>query len=239
MQNPETENLPTHIAIIMDGNGRWAAKRHMPRTFGHKAGAEATRKTVRAAGELGLKYLTLFAFSSENWTRPEAEIGDLMGLLKTYLKSETAELTKNNVRLRVIGRRDRLSADIVELIEQVENTSRDNTGLQLTIALDYGGRDDIVNAVERLVAEGVTVTEDAISARLYTHDLPEPDLLIRTSGEMRISNFLLWQCAYAEFYFTDVLWPEFDGEHLKRAIADYSTRQRRFGGVVASQISGI
>lgn len=229
--NSPHEGLSTHIAIIMDGNGRWAQNRHMPRSFGHKAGVEATRKTVRAAGELGVEYLTLFGFSSENWTRPEGEISDLMGLLRTYLKSETADLHKNNVRLRVIGRRDRLAADIVALIEHVEATSRDNTGLQLTIALDYGGRQDIVDAVKSLVADGVEPSEEAISARLSTHELPAPDLIIRTSGEMRISNFLLWQGAYAEFYFDDVLWPDFDGEHLKRAMAHYATRQRRFGGI--------
>lgn len=237
-----TQNLPRHVAIIMDGNGRWAALRKMPRTMGHKSGVEATRRAVKAAGEIGVKYLTLFGFSCENWSRPEAEISDLMGLLRFYLRSEAAELHKNNVRLRVIGRRDRLAPDILELIANTEVMTTGNDGLQLTIALDYGGRQDIVQAVQAIIASGVAadeVDEGKISQHLYTHDLPEPDLLIRTSGEQRMSNFLLWQGAYSEFYFDNVLWPDFGAEHFNAALASYAERERRYGAVPAVQDSQV
>ena len=215
----------------MDGNGRWAKSRRLPRTAGHKKGIEATKKIVAHAGEIGLQYLTLYAFSTENWQRPEEEINDLMTLLRFYLKSETADLLKNNARLRVIGRRDRLSRDIVEMIENVETLSEKNTGLNLTIALDYGSREEIVKAVNTAIQNGQPLTEDDLSEYLYTSGIPDPDLLIRTSGEYRISNFLLWQCAYSEFYYTDILWPDFTPEAFDNAIAAYHNRERRFGGI--------
>lgn len=231
MQGALLQNLPAHVAVIMDGNGRWAKARGLPRTAGHKMGVDAARRCVRAAGELGIRYITLFGFSNENWSRPSSEISDLMGLLRLYLRSEAAELHKNGVRLRVIGRRDRLSADIVTMIEETERLTAGNTVLNLTIALDYGGKQDIVEAARAVAASGDEITEDAIEARLMTADLPAPDLLIRTSGEQRISNFMLWQCAYSEFVFMDVLWPDFGREQLEAALADYAQRQRRFGAV--------
>lgn len=234
MATIDPETLPTHVAVIMDGNGRWAKTRGLPRTAGHKQGLEAARRATRAAAEIGVKYLTLFGFSNENWSRPKAEIFDLMGLLRVYLRAEAADLHKNGIRLCVIGRRDRLDADIVEMIENTEKLTVDNTKLVLTIALDYGGRQDIAEAMKRIIAKGITadqITEDLISAHLMTADMPEPDLLIRTSGEERISNFLLWQCAYTEFYFSDVLWPDFNRDHMEQAVIEYACRQRRFGGV--------
>lgn len=227
------QNQPCHVAVIMDGNGRWAKMRGLPRTVGHKSGVDAARRVVEAAGALKLQYITLFGFSNENWSRPETEIGDLMGLLRLYLRSDAADLHKNNVRLRVIGRRDRLSDDIVKMIEQTEAMTSGNTALNLTIALDYGGQQDIVQAVNAAIAAGTPVDEEKFGKLLMTSDLPDPDLLIRTSGEQRISNFLLWQCAYTEFVFTDVLWPDFGRDHLEAAMAIYSARQRRFGGVEA------
>lgn len=226
--------LPEHIAIIMDGNGRWAKARGLPRSMGHKKGVEATRKAVTRAGEIGVKYLTLYAFSTENWQRPKDEINDLMGLLRLYIKSETAELHKNNVRLRVIGFRDRLSPDIIEMIENIEKLTINNTGLNLTIALDYGGRQDIVQAVKTIVSKDINpdnIDEETISSCLFTSDIPDPDLLIRTSKEYRISNFLLWQCAYAEFVFVDCLWPDFSNDTFDQAIQEYQARDRRYGGI--------
>jgi undecaprenyl diphosphate synthase len=234
MPKPDPDTLPRHAAIIMDGNGRWAKARGLPRGAGHKQGVEAARRTVRAAGEMGIAYLTLFGFSNENWSRPQSEIFDLMTLLRLYLRAEAADLHKNNVRLQAIGRRDRLDRDIVEMIEKTESLTRNNTGLHLTIALDYGGRQDILETVKTLLREKAdpdTLSIEGFSARTMTADLPEPDLLIRTSGEMRISNFLLWQCAYTEFFFTDVLWPDFGRDHLEQALVEYARRQRRFGGV--------
>ncbi|MBU6235022.1 MAG: di-trans,poly-cis-decaprenylcistransferase [Alphaproteobacteria bacterium] len=229
------ETLPKHVAVIMDGNGRWAKARGLPRTMGHKSGVDAARRTVQAARELGIKYLTLFGFSNENWSRPEGEIGDLMGLLRLYLRSEAADLHKNGVRLRVIGRRDRLAEDIVRMIAETEKLTADNTVLNLTIALDYGGRQDIVQAIRALVESGKPVTEENFANCLMTAELPEPDLLVRTSGEQRISNFLLWQCAYTEFVFTDLLWPDFGREQLEDAVRVFAQRQRRFGGVEPTQ----
>lgn len=232
----DPETLPRHVAVIMDGNGRWAGKRGLQRTAGHKSGVDAARRAVRAAGEIGVKYLTLFGFSNENWARPEAEVFDLMGLLRMYLRAEAAELHKNGVRLRVIGRRDRLDADIIEMIVNTENLTRENDHLHLTIALDYGGRQDILEAAKKLIRAGANpdaLDEAAFAQNLMTADLPEPDLLIRTSGEQRVSNFLLWQCAYTEFVFLDVLWPEFSRDHLEQAVIEYACRQRRFGGVDA------
>lgn len=236
-------HIPNHIAIIMDGNGRWASSRGLPRTFGHKQGAEAARKVTTAAAELGVKYLTLFGFSSENWNRPETEVSELMRLLRYYLRSETAELHKNNIRLRVIGDRAAFASDIVELIGNAEDLTEANTGLCVMIALNYGGRADIVQAAQKLsamaVERGTAFSTDEVKAlmdnTLLTAGVPDPDLLIRTSGEKRISNFLLWQCAYAEFVFTDTLWPDFDKAALKSALDEYASRDRRFGAVKQSQ----
>lgn len=230
----DPETLPRHVAVIMDGNGRWAKSRGLPRTAGHKMGVDASRRIVKAARDIGIEYITLFGFSNENWNRPETEIFDLMGLLRIYLRAEAADLHSNGVRLRVIGRRDRLAADIVEMIENTEKLTEKNDKLNLTIALDYGGRQDILQAVKALIDQGVKstdVTEQSIAAATLTSALPDPDLLIRTSGEQRISNFLLWQSAYTEFVFTDVLWPDFNRDHLERAIAEYACRQRRFGAL--------
>ncbi|NNG04446.1 MAG: isoprenyl transferase [Inquilinus sp.] len=227
---------PAHVAIIMDGNGRWARARGMPRSLGHHRGAEAVRRVVEAAPDLGVTHLTLFGFSSENWARPQEEVGELMSLLRKYLRSEIAELHANGVRLRVIGERRKLAADIVELIENAEALTADNTGLQLTIALSYGARQELAAAARRLaddVRNGLLAPEDvdeaAVASRLFTCDLPDPDLIIRSSGEKRISNFLLWQAAYAELVFVETLWPDFTREHLATAISEYRRRERRFG----------
>lgn len=228
--------VPQHIAIIMDGNGRWAQARGLPRVMGHKRGAEAARKVVRAAAELGVSYVTLFGFSSENWARPADEIGELMNLLRHYLRSETADLHKNNAVLRVIGDRSAFDRDIVELIENAENLTVNNDGVVVVIALNYGGRNDILQAAkiaaQRAIENGVVDQVEAdFNASLMTSGMPDPDLLVRTSGEQRISNFLLWQCAYAEFVFTDILWPDFDKAALQDAIAQYQMRDRRYGGL--------
>jgi len=231
---------PIHVAVIMDGNGRWAQARGLPRTAGHKAGAEAVRRTVRAAVELGVPYLTLFGFSSENWKRPKAEVGDLMGLLRFYLRSEIAKLNAEGVRLRVIGDRGRLDRDIVDLIEDAERLTSGNSRLNLTVALSYGSRQEIVAAARRLaerVARGdlalEALDERCFEGALETAGLPDPDLLIRTSGEQRVSNFLLWQMAYTELAFVDVLWPDFGHAHLQDAIMDFQGRDRRFGGTAS------
>lgn len=231
---------PVHVAIIMDGNGRWAQARGLPRTAGHKAGAEAVRRTIRAAVELGVPYLTLFGFSSENWKRPKAEVGDLMGLLRFYLRSEIAELNAEGVRLRVIGERARLDRDITGLIEDAERLTAGNTRLNLTIALSYGGRQEILAAVRRLAEQAARgelspadIDETRFEGELETAGLPDPDLLIRTSGEQRISNFLLWQMAYTELVFVDALWPDFGHAHLAGAIEDFRGRDRRFGGAAS------
>ena len=234
--------LPRHVAIIMDGNGRWAQARGLPRIAGHRRGADAVRRTLVAAGELGIPYLTLFGFSSENWKRPPDEIEALMGLLRHYLRSEIAELHRHGVRLRVIGERDRLAGDIAGMIRQAETLTGDNDRMNLTIALSYGGRAEIVAAARAIATEVMqgrltldAIDEAAISGRLFTSELPEPDLLIRTSGEQRISNFLLWQCAYAELVFTKTLWPDFGRVDLEQAVADYGGRERRYGASVGSR----
>ena len=227
---------PVHVAIIMDGNGRWAKARGLPRVAGHKRGAEAVRRTVTGAAELGIQYLTLYGFSSENWKRPPAEIDDLMGLLRLYLNNEIDELDRKGVRLRVIGQRSRLQPDIVRLIEGAERRTAANRKLNLIVALSYGGRAEIADAA-RGIAEGVragridpaAVDEDLFERFLYTADIPDPDLLIRTSGEKRISNFLLWQCAYAELVFLERLWPDFTRNDLESAITEYHGRDRRYG----------
>ena len=238
--------VPKHVAIIMDGNGRWAQKRGLPRTAGHKQGAETLRRVVKAAGELKIEYLTLFGFSSEDWSRPESEITELMRLLRYYLHSETAELHKSGVRLRVIGDRKAFDADIIQLIENAESLTALNDKITLVIALNYGGRNDILNAVHQTVHEFATRGIDPSFSQIEKHfpdflmtsGIPDPDVLIRTSGEQRISNFLLWQCAYAELFFTNTLWPDFDKSDLEKVIADYAQRDRRFGAVRTGQQSG-
>lgn len=230
--------IPQHVAIIMDGNGRWAKKRGLPRTMGHKQGSSAVRKVCEAAWDLGVKYLTIYAFSTENWSRPKDEVDALMKLLRDYLKTSIKESSENNMRVRVIGDISALSADLQESIRELERVSAGNTGLNFQIALNYGGRDELLRGVKKAVARlqdsGRTVeelTEKDISVNLDTGELPDPDLLIRTSGEQRVSNFLLWQLAYAEFYFTDTLWPDFNKKELEKAIEYYGNRERRFGGL--------
>jgi undecaprenyl diphosphate synthase len=243
MQNdPESSPPPRHVAIIMDGNGRWAKSRGLPRVVGHRSGAEAVRRTVTAAGELGIRYLTLFGFSSENWKRPPAEIRDLMSLLRHYLRGEIAELHQKGVRFRMIGDRARLAPDIVTLIDNAENLTRDNTRVELSIALSYGGRAEIALAARRVadaVVEGRLsldqIDEESFGRFLLTDGIPDPDLLIRTSGEQRISNFLLWQCAYAELVFTNTLWPDFDKTDLEHALRDFHGRERRYGASVGTR----
>lgn len=231
---------PKHVAIIMDGNGRWAKGRGLPRVAGHRQGAEAVRRVVETAGRLGVDYLTLFSFSSENWRRPEEEVRDLMGLLRRYLKSEIAELHKKNVRFKVIGERERLDKDIQALVQDAEQMTAGNTQLTLSLALSYGGRAEIADAARR-IAESVrlglldpaAIDETLFESYLWSVGLPDPDLLIRTSGEKRISNFLLWQCAYTEFYYTDVYWPDFDEAEFTAAIDDFRRRDRRFGATAS------
>lgn len=226
-----------HAAIIMDGNGRWAARRNLPRFVGHKQGVEAVRTTVRAARDMGLEALTLYAFSSENWKRPEDEVSDLMGLLRHFIRADVDEFIANNVRLKIIGNYRVLAPDLVEMIDDVVERTAHNNGTTLVIALNYGAQDELVRATRALAAAAARgeVNADAIEAAhidamLDTSDLPPLDLLIRTSGEQRLSNFLLWQAAYAELYFTDTLWPDFDGNSLAEAFQSYATRERRFGG---------
>ncbi len=227
---------PAHIAIIMDGNGRWAKARGLPRVAGHQRGAEAARIAVRSCGELGVKYLTLYAFSSENWKRPVAEVDDLMSLLRFYLRREIGSLAEQGVRLRFIGSRERLAPDIITEIERSEALTHANSGLTLVVALNYGSHEEIVQAA-RLLAEDVAkgalrpadIDEAMFAARLSTADIPNPDLLIRTSGEQRLSNFLLWQAAYSELVFLDTCWPDFSRESLDQAIREFHRRDRRFG----------
>lgn len=221
-----------HVAIIMDGNGRWAKARHLPRLAGHRAGVEAVRRVVEAAPDLGIEVLTLYAFSSENWKRPADEVGDLMGLLRNYIRSEIAELDANGIRLIFIGDYKRLKPDLVELLEAARVRTENNRRMTLAIALNYGGQDEIVRAARALAAEVPPEQIDAaaLEARLDTAGLPPPDLVVRTSGEQRLSNFLLWQAAYAEFVVTDRLWPDFDGAALAETVSEFETRDRRFGG---------
>ena len=234
-----TKNIPKHIAIIMDGNGRWAKQRSLPRTAGHQQGIEACKRAVRAAGELGIDYITLFGFSTENWSRPADEVNELMRLLRMYLRSETAELHRNNVRMRMIGDRTPFSKDILELIENAEQLTVDNDGLNLTIALNYGGRDEILKAASDMavymkqedIEPSFENAQEYFSSFLMTKDIPDPDIMIRTSGEQRVSNFLLWQCAYTEFVYTDTLWPDFEKKDLEEAIGEFECRERRFGAV--------
>ncbi len=227
---------PTHVAIIMDGNGRWAASRHLPRLAGHREGARAVRRTIEAAIDQGIGWLTLYAFSSENWRRPQAEVTDLTGLLRQYIRSELAELAEAGVRLRIIGETARFPADIRADLRAAEARTAGNTRLNLTIALSYGARAELAAAARALardVRAGTrdpeTIDEAALARQLFTAGMPDPDLLIRTSGERRLSNFLLWQCAYAEFVFQDVLWPDYDAARLAEALAEFAGRERRFG----------
>ena len=227
---------PVHVAIIMDGNGRWAMARGLPRSAGHKRGAESVRKSVKGAILNGVSYLTLFGFSSENWKRPPDEIRDLMGLLRLYLKSEIKDLHKEGVRLLIIGDRVNLDKDIIEIIQSSEEMTKNNTRLTLIIALSYGGRAEILHAAKQIVKDIFQgdlqisdIDEDTLSERLFTKDIPDPDLLIRTSGEQRLSNFLLWQCAYTEFIFVDTLWPDFAEADFESAIKVFQNRERRYG----------
>jgi undecaprenyl diphosphate synthase len=231
---------PRHVAIIMDGNGRWAAARGLPRSEGHRRGVEALRRTVRAAGELGVGILTIFSFSSENWSRPPAEVRDLMALLRRFIRNDLAELHGNNVRVRVIGERAGLAPDILRLLEEAEELTRRNDGLMLVVAFNYGARQEIARAARRLAhevrerrLEPEAVTAESLARFLDAPDLPDPDLIIRTSGEQRLSNFLLWQAAYSELVFVSIHWPDFDRAVLEQALAEYRRRERRFGGLVA------
>jgi len=234
--------VPRHIAIIMDGNGRWARARGLPRIAGHQRGAEAARRAAIAAAELEVPYLTLFGFSSENWKRPSGEIQDLMGLLRHYLRAEVAELHSNAVRLKVIGDLSRFSSDILDLIAHAESLTQNNARITLTMALSYGGRAEIVEAIrtiaQRIACGDITaeaIDEECVARHLFTSGLPDPDLLIRTSGEQRISNFLLWQCAYSELVFTKTLWPDFSKRDLEQAIDEFCGRERRYGASVGSR----
>jgi len=232
----DPNKIPEHIAIIMDGNGRWAQKRGLSRSMGHREGSKTLRKIVEACYKMGVKYLTVYAFSTENWSRPKEEVDELMKLLLEYLKNAEKELKGKNIRIKVIGEKTNLPEEIIKEIDRVQKNTEHIQGLDFIIALNYGGRQEIVEAVSCIVNDvrsGLIseINEDTLSQRLYTGGIPDPDLLIRTSGEMRISNFLIWQCSYTEFYFCDVLWPDFSEKHLKEAIKCYQGRQRRFGGV--------
>ena len=239
----EMSKIPEHVAIILDGNGRWAKAKGMPRNYGHMQGAKAVEDILVVARDMGIKYLTVYAFSTENWNRPETEVAALMKILRQYLKTSIKKSMKNNVRCQVIGERSRLSEDIREAIEELETTTAGNTGLTFTIAINYGSRDEIVRAVRTIAADckdgklsPEDITEEMISQKLDTGNIPDPDLLIRTCGEQRLSNFLLWQCAYTEFYYTDIAWPDFDKEELQKAVDAYAGRNRKFGGLKDTDI---
>lgn len=233
------ERLPEHIAIIMDGNGRWARRRHMPRIAGHRAGVAAVRSTVETAARIHIPALTLYAFSEENWKRPPTEVGFLMRLLSRFLKAEVSTLNDNNIRLEYIGRQHELPKDVQERMNWARDATKQNTGMVLTLALNYSARSELVDAFRSMVnaaaqnggIDHLRIDEATVSRHLYTRDLPDPDLVIRTSGEMRLSNFLLWQLAYAEIYVTSTLWPDFRGVHLLEGIAEYQKRERRYGGL--------
>ncbi|MFR2518826.1 isoprenyl transferase [Peptostreptococcus stomatis] len=232
------DKVPAHIAIIMDGNGRWAKSRFMPRTYGHKVGVETIRKVVKECSRLGVKYLTLYAFSTENWKRPKDEVSALMGLLVKYLRNELEELHKNNVKILTIGDISKLPQACIEELDHAKEKTKDNRGLVMSLALNYGGRNDLVNAVKNISQEVVDgkisvddIGDDLISNHLSTKESPDPDLVVRTSGEQRLSNFLLWELAYSEFYFADIHWPDFDEKELQKAIFAYQSRDRRFGGI--------
>ena len=233
--------LPQHIAVIMDGNGRWAAQRHLPRVEGHRAGIDSVRDIVESSARLGIKVLTLYAFSVENWKRPVTEVSTLMSLLKRYLRLELNTLLKNNIRFNVIGREDELSPDVQGELKMAEEQTSRNSGMLFNIALSYGGRAEIVEAARRAIASGISAAdldEQRFGDLLYTAGQPDPDLLIRTSGEIRVSNFLLWQIAYAEIWVTDTLWPDFRKQHLLEAILAYQKRDRRYGGIKQPAVAG-
>lgn len=239
-EKSSTVRIPRHVGIIMDGNGRWATARTLPRFEGHRRGVEAVRRAVRTAGDLGISYLTLYSFSSENWSRPPQEVADLMGLLKRFIRNDLADLHRSNVRVRVIGSRSELAADLCTLLIEAEDLTRDNTGLTLVIAFNYGSRQEIADATRRIAARVLAgelpleaINADLLGAHLYTSDIPDPDLIIRTSGEQRLSNFLMWQSAYSEFVFLPMHWPEFDRAAFEMALAEYASRERRFGGVTS------
>ena len=227
------ETVPRHVAIIMDGNGRWAKKRFLPRLLGHKAGVKAIERTVRAADALGIQYVSLYAFSTENWKRPEKEVSGLMSIFRFVLRRKVDEMKRENVRLRFSGFRDGMPQDIVELMEWAEEETKENSGLTLVPCLNYGGRQEILHAVENLLEDGVRppLTEERFREYLYLPDLPDPDLIVRTSGESRLSNFWLWQSTYSELYFTDTLWPDFDGKELENAVKFFANRERRYGAL--------
>ena len=244
MTSAPANSLPRHVAIIMDGNGRWAKKRYLPREAGHYAGMGAVRETVRAACDMGLENLTLFAFSSENWKRPKTEVGALMGLFRAYFRSDMDELVERNVRMRIIGHRGRVAGDIQQMIQDSESRTAANTGLNLTFAFDYGGKEEIaatVREMARAAKEGrldpETITPELFASRLFTAGTPDPDLIIRTSGEHRLSNFLLWQSAYAELLFLDTLWPDFDRAVLAGALEQFAARERRFGALDSEAVA--
>jgi undecaprenyl diphosphate synthase len=231
---------PRHVAIIMDGNGRWAAQRGLPRVEGHRRGVEAVRRAVRAAGELGIEYLTIFSFSAENWSRPQAEVHELMGLLRRFVRNDLVELHKANVRVRIIGERDRLDPEIGRLLQEAEDLTRANTGLVLVVAFNYGARQEIARAARRAAADIAAgklatdaINDETLSSYLDAPDVPDPDLIIRTSGEQRLSNFLMWQAAYSELVFIPTFWPDFDRHALEEAILEFHRRERRFGGLAA------
>ncbi len=241
---PAKTSLPRHVAIIMDGNGRWAKKRHLPRAAGHVAGVAAVRNVVRAAIDIGLENLTLYAFSSENWKRPRTEVNYLMGLFRSYFNEDVNELAARNVRMRIIGSRDRVDADILALIEESEQRTAANTGCNVTFAFDYGSQEEIATAVRALAEEAqrgqldpASITPEAVASRLLTSDLPDPDLIIRTSGEMRLSNFLLWQAAYAELLFVETLWPDFSRAQFIEALDSFARRERRFGALAPEAVA--
>ena len=235
------DRLPVHVAVIMDGNGRWAAQRHLPRVEGHRAGIESVRDVVEASARLGIQVLTLYAFSVENWKRPPAEVSVLMGLLKRYLRLELDTLLANDIRFQVIGQPSQLAADVRHELAVAQERTQSNRGMLFNIALNYGGRSEIVEAARRAIAEGIQsqdLDESKFAEFLYTAGQPDPDLLIRTSGEMRVSNFLLWQIAYAEIWVTETLWPDFRARHLLEAILNYQKRDRRYGGITQSVVVG-
>ncbi|NGO53418.1 isoprenyl transferase [Mesorhizobium camelthorni] len=240
----EEMTAPAHVAIIMDGNGRWAKARGLPRLAGHRAGVEALRQAVRTAGEFGVSWLTVYAFSSENWSRPKSEVSDLMGLLKLFIRRDLAELHQNGVRVKIIGERAGLQGDIKALLEEAEALTAGNDALNLVIAFNYGGRDEIARAAQKLAAAAVSgsivpgdITAELVAEALDTRDIPDPDLVIRTSGEMRLSNFLLWQAAYSELVFLPCYWPDFTREHFADSLREFAARERRFGGLSARDVA--
>lgn len=227
----DINNLPTHVAIIMDGNGRWAKKRGLPRNMGHRKGAETLVKIVKYANQKGIKYLTVYAFSSENWNRPQSEVDYLMKLPFEFLNKFDKNFGKENIRIKVIGRREKLPMELINKIKEIETKTINNTGLTFVIALNYGSQDELIDAINEISKQNIIVTKESFNNYLYTRDIPDVDLMIRTSGEYRLSNFLLWQLAYSELYFTDILWPDFNQKCFDEALVNYSKRERRFGGL--------